>query len=182
MKVEMNRRTFLAGIGVAGMEAARLRAAAPASPVAVAKCKQYGDEFLAAAGKMFDQLGGLGSLVKGKTVAIKINLTGGPGTRFDDRPAGRTHWSHPRTVGAVIHLLDKAGARRIRVLFDPQADRGTPPLERCDSTLRLAEEHGVGTRDLQRIEVIGTSIAEARFRFRDVEGPAPGGPAPNTRG
>lgn len=93
-----------------------VRAAAPASPVAIARCRDHGAEFLAATEKMFDQLGGLGSLVKGKTVAIKINLTGGPGTRFENRPAGRTHWTHPRTVGAVIHLLDKAGARRIRVL------------------------------------------------------------------
>ena len=50
--------------------------------------------------------------------------------------------------------------------FDPMADRGTAPFETCDSTLRLAEEHGVGTRDLRRIEVIGTSIAQARFPFR----------------
>jgi hypothetical protein len=48
------------------------------------------------------------------------------------------------------------------------ADRGTAPFERCDSTLRLAEELGVGTRDLSRIEVIGTPIREALFKFRDV--------------
>jgi hypothetical protein len=46
------------------------------------------------------------------------------------------------------------------------ADRGKAPFETCDSTLRLAEEHGVGTRDLRRIEVIGTPIAQARFPFR----------------
>jgi hypothetical protein len=46
------------------------------------------------------------------------------------------------------------------------ADRGTPPFETCDSTLRLAEQLGVGTRDLSRIEVLGTPIAEARFDFR----------------
>jgi uncharacterized protein (DUF362 family) len=50
--------------------------------------------------------------------------------------------------------------------FDPMADRGTPPFEKCDSTLRLAEENGVGTRDLKRIEVIGAKIAEVRFPFR----------------
>jgi len=391
--IEMNRRTFLAGIGAAGIEAvrpARAFAAAPASPVAVARCKDFGGEFQASAEKMFDQLGGIGSLVKGKTVAIKINMTGGPTTRFDDRPAGRTHWSHPRTVGAVIHLLDRAGARRVRVLegamswpdsleefmlkagwdpnlllsaaphvelintnlpykggkpytrfhppngghlfpaydlntaydecdvfvsmakvkehaiagvtlsmkncfgitpctiygnrvpvdepspvpyagrqeivhngarqppksavpeknpgsprqagyrvprcvadlvasrpvhlailegiqtitgaelpranthlcepgfvvagrncvntdavgmalmgFDPKADRGTAPFERADSTLRLAEEHGVGTRDLSRIEVIGASIEETRFRFRDVQGPGLGASTPS---
>jgi hypothetical protein len=49
--------------------------------------------------------------------------------------------------------------------FDPMADRGTPPFESCDSTLRLAEEHGVGTRDPKRIEVVGTPIEQVRFDF-----------------
>ncbi|MEK7754534.1 MAG: hypothetical protein AAB654_21595, partial [Acidobacteriota bacterium] len=50
--------------------------------------------------------------------------------------------------------------------FDPMAERGTAPFERCDSTLRLAEELGVGSRDLKRIEVIGARIEDLRFDFR----------------
>ncbi len=50
--------------------------------------------------------------------------------------------------------------------FDPMADRGAPPFERCDSTLRLAEELGVGSRDLSRIEVIGARVEQVRFDFR----------------
>jgi uncharacterized protein (DUF362 family) len=38
--------------------------------------------------------------------------------------------------------------------FDPMADRGTPPFETCDSTLRLAEQLGVGTRDLNQVDVV----------------------------
>ncbi len=49
--------------------------------------------------------------------------------------------------------------------FDPMADRGTPPFEKCDSTLHLAEGLGVGTRDLKRIEVVGTPIEKARYKF-----------------
>ena len=49
--------------------------------------------------------------------------------------------------------------------FDPMGDRGTPPFETCDSILRLAEDVGIGTRDLNRIEVIGTPIKEAVFDF-----------------
>jgi uncharacterized protein (DUF362 family) len=49
--------------------------------------------------------------------------------------------------------------------YDPMADRGAPPFEKCDSTLRLAEDVGIGTRDLSRIEVIGTPIREALFDF-----------------
>ena len=50
--------------------------------------------------------------------------------------------------------------------FDPMADRGTPPFETTDSTLRLAEQLGVGTRDLKQIEVVGPPIAKAQFPFR----------------
>jgi hypothetical protein len=46
------------------------------------------------------------------------------------------------------------------------ADRGTPPFERADSTLRLAESLGVGTRDLKRIEVVGARISEVVFDYR----------------
>lgn len=118
----MNRRQFVSGLGAAGfamIQPGRMRASAPASRVAIARCKSYGDEFVAAAGKMFDQLGGLGRVVRGKTVTIKINLTGVETARQDYLPQGRTIWTHPRTVGGVIHLLDKAGARRIRVVEGP---------------------------------------------------------------
>jgi hypothetical protein len=50
--------------------------------------------------------------------------------------------------------------------YDPMADRGTPPFEKADSTLRLAELHGIGTRDLRRIEVVGVPIEQARYKFR----------------
>jgi hypothetical protein len=46
------------------------------------------------------------------------------------------------------------------------ADRGTAPFETADSTLGLAEGLGVGSRDLLRIDVVGTPITEARFDFR----------------
>jgi uncharacterized protein (DUF362 family) len=50
--------------------------------------------------------------------------------------------------------------------FDPMAEKGTPPFEKCDSTLKLAEQLGIGTRDLRRIEVIGLPIAKGRVEFR----------------
>ncbi len=54
--------------------------------------------------------------------------------------------------------------------YDPMADRGTAPFSNrdTDNTLRLAEELGVGTRDLKQIEVIGTPIRDALFKFREV--------------
>ena len=55
---------------------------APAAPVAIAKCASYDADLPAALEAMFDRLGGLGRIVKGKTVTVKLNLTGSPGLRF----------------------------------------------------------------------------------------------------
>jgi uncharacterized protein (DUF362 family) len=68
---------------------------------------------------MFDQLGGLSRLVNGKTVSMKINTTGSPDQRLANLPLGETHWVHPQVVGAMVHLLGNAGAKRIRLLESP---------------------------------------------------------------
>ena len=108
--------------------ATRIRAAqAPAPPVAVARCEAYNDNLVAVLSKMFDQIGGLERLVRGKTVTIKLNLTGSPGLRVEGRPLGVTHYTHPRTAGAMAHLLGRAGARRIRFVESCWATAG--PLE-----------------------------------------------------
>jgi hypothetical protein len=49
--------------------------------------------------------------------------------------------------------------------YDPRAQRGTTPFRTCDNTMRLAEGHGVGTTDLNRIEVVGVPIAQALYRY-----------------
>src|SRR5262249_45301932 len=61
----------------------------------------------------------LGRLVKGKTVAMKINLTGAPSYRVGYLPCEDTHYTHPRVIAATVHLMTKAGARRIRLLESP---------------------------------------------------------------
>ena len=72
-----NAAAAVSGAWIAGPQGRA--AAAPASPVALARCRTYESaELLATLQKLFDQLGGLGRLVKGKTVAIKVNLTGAP--------------------------------------------------------------------------------------------------------
>jgi uncharacterized protein (DUF362 family) len=107
----LTRREWLAGMAAAGA----LRAA-PASTVAVARCRSYGPELEPALEKMYDQLGGLGRLVRNKTVAIKVNLTGTANYRMGYKPAELAQWTHPRVIAATIHLMGKAGARRVRVL------------------------------------------------------------------
>jgi uncharacterized protein (DUF362 family) len=104
-------------LGLGASRVVPFAGAAPTATVAVAKCDAYApNDLVAALDRMFDQLGGLGRLVKGRTVAIKLNLTGPPNVRLGTHPAGEAHWVHPRVIGAVVHLMDRAGARRIRLL------------------------------------------------------------------
>ena len=92
---------------------------APTGKVAVARSKNYGPALLPAMEKMFDQLGGLSGLVKGKTVAIKVNFIGVRSQRLGTALMEETFWSHPKMIAATVHLMGKAGARRIRVVEGP---------------------------------------------------------------
>jgi uncharacterized protein (DUF362 family) len=119
MSCRYSRRQILVG-AAAGLAPRFLNAAPPLSArVAVAKCTSYGPELVPAMERMFDQIGGIGALVRGKTVAVKLNLTGSPTYRLGHAPAELAHWTHPRVIGAAAHLFGKAGARRIRLLESP---------------------------------------------------------------
>ena len=66
--------------------------------------------------------------MRGKTVTVKLNLTGSPGQRFEGRPLGVTHYTHPKVViAATAHLMGEAGAKRIRFVESAWALSG--PLE-----------------------------------------------------
>jgi uncharacterized protein (DUF362 family) len=129
MKMDLQRREFLQGLSAAAvglyLRPTRLLAsvAAPTAPVAVARCSTYGPEMVTTLATMFDQLGGLQKLVSGKTVAIKINVTGSSTERYKGMTQGQTYWVHPQVVCATIHLLGKAGARRIRLLESPTSSK-----------------------------------------------------------
>lgn len=120
-----NRRDAIRALGVAAAGFCLTRSGfaltrqAPAAPVAVGRCQSYGPEVVSTLATMFDQLGGLEPLVKGKTVAIKLNLTGGSTDRLGNLPPEVTHWVHPKVIAATVHLLGKAGARRVRLLESP---------------------------------------------------------------
>jgi uncharacterized protein (DUF362 family) len=95
----------------------QLRAAPanPSLPVSIARCKAYDSQAIfQQLQTMMDQIGGLAPLVSGKTVTVKVNLTGNPQQPALGLPASRTYHVHPDVVLAVATLLDRAGARRIR--------------------------------------------------------------------
>jgi uncharacterized protein (DUF362 family) len=121
----MTRRELLALIGTAPLVKGSPNA--PTAPVSAAKCPSYDADVTATLATMFDQIGGLDRIVKGKTVTIKLNLTGSPGLRFKGRPLGVTHYTHPKLVGATAYLMGRAGAKRIRFVESGWALSG--PLE-----------------------------------------------------
>ncbi|MGC8759795.1 MAG: DUF362 domain-containing protein [Bryobacteraceae bacterium] len=91
-------------------------AEAPSARVAIARCDAYGAESHEALRRLLDQLGGAGRLVRGKTVTMKINLTGSPAMRMGTVPAEKAQYTHPAVIGSLIRLLGDAGARRIQVV------------------------------------------------------------------
>jgi uncharacterized protein (DUF362 family) len=140
--VNLDRRTFLqrsfiaaAGVSLAGRftgfesHAAEMAAASPKvapsrrsdAKVAIVACHSYGAEVRTALAKSFDLLGGIGSLVKDKTVTVKINLTGTDFSPFLNRPVGETYMTHAATALALGSLLFDAGARRLRFVESTQS-------------------------------------------------------------
>jgi uncharacterized protein (DUF362 family) len=111
----MNRREWLQ-LGAAAIAARPGAASAPASAVAIARCRSYSEDLAGALGGMFGLLGGIERLVGGKTVTVKLNLTGSPGLKFQGKPLGATHYTHPKLAAAAAHLLARAGARRVRLV------------------------------------------------------------------
>src|SRR6266849_2239177 len=106
----MTRREMIALLAAAPLARAK---EAPTGPVSIARSRAYDNDLTATLSTMFDQLGGLGRIVKNKTVTIKVNLTGSPSNRFQGRPLGLTQYTQPNMAGALAYLLDRSGARRV---------------------------------------------------------------------
>jgi uncharacterized protein (DUF362 family) len=89
---------------------------APSAPVAIRRCQSYEpQEVYRELSAAMDAVGGLRDLVAGKTVVVKVNLTG-PVRDFRGRPASETYHIHPTFVEAFCALADQAGARRIVIV------------------------------------------------------------------
>ena len=145
MSHKMNRREVLAGgIGTAGLLASGgFRATwaaqpdakpsivdrsqqAPALPVAIQRCASYDPQALRSAlDGTLKLIGGIGKLVHGKTVTVKLNLTGGQAGKLAGLAPYRTYHVHPHIVAAVCAALADAGAKRI-VIVEGQYSRKTP--------------------------------------------------------
>ncbi len=90
---------------------------APSSPVAIQRCESFEPQvFRKKLDAALDLLGGIGGLVRGKTVTIKINLTGMSWDPCCGLPAQETYITHPSTLAALCAAVSDAGAQRIIVI------------------------------------------------------------------
>jgi uncharacterized protein (DUF362 family) len=111
--------------------------------VAIVPCRSYGPEVREAMAKSFDLLGGIGSLVKNKTVTVKLNLTGTNFTPYMKRPVGETYMTHYATAVTLASLLFAAGAKRVRFVESTQS------RAELASTLKMADW------DVKALEALG---------------------------
>lgn len=146
------------------------RAATPAGPVAIARCRDYGPTLLPTLQSLMDQLGGLAPLVRHKTVSVKINLTGSPRERMGAVPAERAQYTHPAVIGSLVRLLGDAGARRIRLLEGAWSTGD--PLEEFmyDAGWDPAALLNAGPR----VEMQNTNVAGPARRYHRLRAPSPG--------
>ena len=117
---------------------------APTAPVAIKKCPSYEPQLLRRRlQESLDLIGGIKKLVSGKTVTVKLNVTGGPGGKLGGLPAYRTYHVHPNMVAALCAVLADAGARRI-VVVESQYSPKTPEevLGRGGWDVRAIKEAG----------------------------------------
>jgi hypothetical protein len=72
----------------------------------------------------------------------------------------------PGFLIAGTNVVNTAAVAMAAMNYDPRAPKGSMPFDRADNKLLLAEQLGVGSADLSRIEVAGVPIQEAMFDFR----------------
>ncbi len=103
-------------------------AKAPTSPVAIERCRDFDVKNLAEAFRsLFDRIGGIGKLIGGKTVTVKLNTTGNGRQRLKGRPAERTYQTHPNMVEVLCGLFRRAGAKKVYLVESLYEEK--PPEE-----------------------------------------------------
>ena len=168
------RREFLRQAGAISVAAAlsglpdawaQKSGALPTAPVALARCDSYELPLVTQRlSVLLDQAGGLRKLVAGKTVAIKVNLTGCPGSDALGLPASRTYHVHPNVSLALATLLDRAGARRIRFVEGTFSDApilqtlqkigwNLPALGSLHAPVEFEDTRNKGAKAYQQVKV-----------------------------
>ena len=100
--------------------------------------------------QLFDLLGDVRGLVQGKTVTIKPNLVGYPFSRAAGRPPEETYITHGATVLALVNLLVRDGASRVRI------------VESFGSTDRFEDIIASANWDVQALQAAGVEFEDTR--------------------
>jgi uncharacterized protein (DUF362 family) len=188
---ERTRRDFL-GLGVraaaavplvlaprAGKASADLPPPAPLGPgeraanlaaakVSIVACRGYGPEMREALIKSFDLLGGIGGLVSGKTVTVKVNLTGRPFQEVDGRSPTETYITHDATAIALAGTLLDGGARRVRFV------ESAPFAQPLEAVLGMAGWDVKALLALKGVEVENTRNLGLGTRYATMKAPSGG--------
>jgi uncharacterized protein (DUF362 family) len=92
------------------------------------------------------------------------SMSGGEGPWCAD--AGPLKFTNPGVliVGLNPVATDAVGTA-VMGYDDPRAVRGTKPFHFCDNHLLMAEQAGLGTADLSKIDVRGLAIEKARYKY-----------------
>jgi len=157
----MSRRTFMRTMGVAAAGLA-VAGCAPKTQttssgqgdkpvVAIAKAGSYDPKLVKKQlQKMLDDIGGIADvLAHGTRVAIKVNLTGGTGTRpLPGTKEVETYLTHPTVVLALTELLRDAGAKDIYIV-EAAYQKQSWPVYGCDE---MAKAAGATIMDLSYAE------------------------------
>jgi uncharacterized protein (DUF362 family) len=144
--------------------------------VAIVACRSYDAEVRTAMKQAFDLLGGIGLLVKNKTVTVKVNLTGTNFTQFLNRPVGETYMTHFSTVLALSTLLFDAGAKRVRFVESTNSKAGLETSVgfaswdltalRASGQVELENTRNLGAgKSYAELKVPGQGLMFSSFRF-----------------
>lgn len=106
--------TFAAGVTLGPWIRAASGAALPSAPVALGRCRRYDiPEIMAELERLFNLIGDFSNEIRGKTVAMKINLTGYRAGPAHTVPNYVSFYTHPMVTMATCKILNKMGARRL---------------------------------------------------------------------
>lgn len=112
----LSRRDFLAraAVGAAALPAAFSAGAAPRAVTAIGACRRYElGEVRRVLAVLFDELGGLGRLVRDRHVTVKANLVNTSQEDLSGVPLELAVTVHPVVALALGRLLVEAGARQV---------------------------------------------------------------------
>jgi uncharacterized protein (DUF362 family) len=102
-------------------------------------------------------------LVRGKTVTVKVNLTGTNFAPYLGRPVGETFMTHYATAQALGSLLFEAGARRVRFVESTQSKSSLETsLDYADWDVKALQ--ALGKVEFENTRNLGKSKRYARLQ------------------